>query len=298
MQAFVSGAGLGPITQSLAISFGVFVIALIDRSGPDYFGKRVATVLVEVCWILFSIALTSGAIWLFGDVPALLPVIGIGIDLEIAAAVGFLKEFGSKDYASRSRIAYQLLIACLYVVLGTWPAFIWTADPLLDALLVLAMIMLFELFFRGDAQGPKAIPSRAGTLAIRGFDIGTCCWLAVLAFQGLESIPGSNNAISMTIAMLVGIVLLFIPLQPFKKGGLLKQVYWSAFSIACGTLTTTVSYNYAFAPVYVHFLFGGLVFFLLFRVILERKDRSATGKFLLNLVYYAVIYATVTGILF
>jgi hypothetical protein len=254
--------------------------------------------MIEVCWVLFSVALTSGAIWLFGSTPALVPIIVFGVDLEIAAAVGFLKDFGSKDYGVRSKIAYRILIVCQYIIFGTWPNFLWVHEPLTNTSLVLGSMLLFELFLRGDVKGAKAMPARTTQLLVRGFDIGICCWLAVLSFQGLQSIPGSYPAVSAMLSVVIGIVLLYIPLQPFKKGGLLKTVYWSAFSVACGMLTSVSSYYYTFVPVYVHFLFGGLVFFLLIRVVLERKDRSPSGKFMLNLLYYAVIYATVTGILF
>ncbi len=298
LQAFVADAALGPITQSLAISFGAFVLSLLDRAGLNYFGKRVATIMTEVCWILFSAALTSGAVWLFGSTPALMPIIAIGVDLEIAAAVGFLKDFQTKTYGARSRLAYRVLIVGLYIILSVWPTFLWTRQTLADTSIVLGSILLFELFLRGDAKGAKAMPAKAAPVILRATDIGICCWLGVLAFQGLQSIPGSIPVMSFVLSSLVGIVLLYIPLQPFKKGGLLKAVYWTALSIACGMLTTTASYYYAPVPYYVHFLFGGLVFFLLFRVVLERKDRSPTGKFLLNLLYYGVIYTTVTGILF
>nr|MDO8086144.1 hypothetical protein [Candidatus Sigynarchaeum springense] len=297
LQAFVSEAGFGTIAQSLAISFGAFILSLLDRAGLNYFGKRVATIMTEICWILFSVALTSGAVWLFGSTPALMPIIAISLDLEAAAAVGFLKDFQTKTYGARSRLAYRALIVCMYLIISTWPNFLWVNQPLIDAWLVLGSILLFELFLRGDAKGAKAIPGKAARVLLRTTDIGICCWLGVLAFQGLQSIPGSIHFVSFVLSSVIGIVLLYIPLQPFKKGGLLKIVYWTAFSIACGVLTLTTSYYYAPVPKYVHFLFGGLVFFLLFRVVLERKDRSPTGRFLLNLIYYAVIYATVAAIL-
>lgn len=298
LQAFVGEAGFGLITQSLFITFGAFVMSLLDRAGLNYFGKRVATVMTEACWILFSVALTSGAVWLFGSTPALMPLIAIGVDLEIAAAVAFVKDFQTNDYGARSRLAYRVLIVCLYVIISTWPSFLWARHALIDTGLVLGSIVVFELLLRADARGTRALPDKVASAILRAADVGICCWLGVLAFQGLQSVPGSIPVVSIVLSALTGIALLYIPLQPFKRGGLLKGAYWSALSIDCGVLTTVASYYYAPVPDYVHFLFGGLVFFLLFRVVLERKDRSASGKVLLNLLYYGVIYATVTGILF
>ncbi|MEX2684837.1 MAG: hypothetical protein Q6373_024905 [Candidatus Sigynarchaeota archaeon] len=297
LQAFVSEAGFGTITQSLAISFAAFILSLLDRAGLNCFGKWLATAMTEICWILFSVALTSGVIWLFGSTPALMPIIAISIDLEAAAAVGFLKDFKTKKYGARSRLAYRILIVYLYIIISTWPNFLWANQPLIDTWLVFGSILLFDLFLRGDVKGARAMPGKVARALIRADDITICCWLGVLAYQGLQSIPGSIPFVSFMLSSVIGITFLYIPLQPFKRGGFFKQVYWTAFSIACATLTTTTSFYYAPVPRYVHFLFGGLVFFLLFRVVLERKDRSPTGRFLINLIYYIVIYSFVAGIL-
>jgi len=291
-------AGFYWVIQFVLLIVALFVMALIDRGILNFLGKAVSTFLIEGCWLLFSLAISGGVVLLLTKYPFLIPCLFLAIDFEIAIGVLFIKGLKIASLDDKIKNIWKVLLLILYISISTWPLFFWMQDAIMDAVLVLVSSFIFDLLFHFDM---KMIKDGARIAFIRVLDVGLCIWLSAFNFMLFQIKIYPNAVMNIIISTVICIALLDLPLHPFKTGGRMKNVYWSAFSISCGVLTYMLLFTFVAVLTgrwYVHLLSGFFVTFLLLRVILTNTAGTPTGAFMLNILYYITSYGTIFGILF
>ena len=306
VQGFLSGFQW--YIQFVALSIVLFFLALFDRAALNFLGKRISSFLILAGWTLLSLLITGALVLVTAVlffIPWLFPCIPIAVVIEVMIGTKALGPDYQKKHQQRKYSVEFFLKLLFYSSLASWPICFWSQFAAVNVLLLLGTLIIFDIVLYSNPFD-FSIPVDGKYVATRYkldkiidiFNVMICFLVASFVFSMMQSgLPG-NVLINFTVAALSFTFLLGILTKPFKRSTRIKNVYWAIFSFWCSLLSISLTIPIAAGKIYVTFVLGGLVFFLMMRYTFANSGSTPAGKFRLNMIYYSISYGLVMTILF
>ncbi|MFX0100049.1 MAG: hypothetical protein ACFFCS_10755 [Candidatus Hodarchaeota archaeon] len=285
--------------QFMAISLTLFFLMILDQGRLKFLSNEISDILRNAAWIVFSAFTINFLVLAIGTIIWTIPFIGLVIIFEFSILIFLSMQY--KFVSDRIQPLKKGIIQIVYWILIIWPFFFLDWTTLLSSdyrsqLLPLGISMFVSdtILFGITSADKYGFDDNVRVFFNRLAKFFYICIFTAGCYYVMEMVLHAlNTVLNGFIALFVFSLLILLTYYRHK----FRAIFFVLSSELC-VMIFLLCYTYLAVPWFVDLFIAGLVYVLLFKVVLRGAIDDPVTAFKVNMLYYGIIYAFIVGIFF